>query len=272
MPHAESLRAPCGKGVCVVSTSRCPIIAGLLVLILASAPAWAIKPYTLVEDGYPDPVGQLELESTFESDFHTHDDSGFKQFSMENELEYQLTEQLALRVKAAYFYEDSAENTGMHFDAAGVEAQYFFTNSNTDPLGISVIVAAEAGEQTLNFEGFLVLQRDWSRFTATYNLGLATEIEGVFTDQGSTDTTGTLTNAFGAVYNLTPTLRTGGEIDVESNYHNWSSYDGTSVWAGPVVNWVPNSKWWLTAGFDFQLTDTHDEPDYRFTVILGYFV
>jgi hypothetical protein len=246
-------------------------IAFTIVLFAAATPALAIKPYTLVEDGYPDPVHQLELENTFESDFHTHDDSGFKQFSLENELEYQVNEQFNLRVKAAYFYEDSDENTGMHFDAAGIEAQYYFTNSNVDPLGVSVIVAAEAGEQTLNFESFLVLQKDWDHWTATYNLGLATEIDGVFTDSGSTDTTGTLTNALGAVYNLTPTVRAGGEIAVESLYHNWSSYDGSSVWAGPVVNWVPNSRLWMTAGFNFQLTDTADESDYRFTVIVGYF-
>ena len=247
------------------------VIALLFVVLAAATPALAIKPYTLVEDGYADPVGQLELENTFESDFHTREDSGFKQFSMENELEYQLNEQLELRVKAAYFYEDSSENTGMHFDAAGVEAQYYFSNSNTDLLGVSLIVAAEAGEQTLNLESVLVLQKDWDRWTATYNLGLATEIDGVFTDHGSTDTTGTITNALGAVYNVTPTLRAGGEIAVESDYHNWSSYDGSSVWAGPVVNWVPNSRLWMTAGFNFQLTDTADEPDYRFTLIVGYF-
>jgi hypothetical protein len=247
------------------------IVSALFALSLAAAPAFAIKPYTLVEDGYPDPVGQLELENTLESDFHTHDDTGFKQFSLENELEYQYDEKLALRVKASYFYEDSDETTGMHFDAAGLETQYFFTNSNTDPLGISAILSAEAGEQTLNLKSVLILQKDWDRFTVTYNLGLNTEITGVFTDKGSTDTTGTLINALGSVYNLTPTVRVGGEFDMESQYHNWSSYDGTTIWAGPVINWVPNNKWWLTAGFDFQLTDTHDEPDYRFTVIFGYF-
>ena len=44
-----------------------------------------------------------------------------------------------------------------------------------------------------------------------------------------------------------------------------------TVFAGPVINWVPNSKWWVTAGFDFQLTDTADEPDYQCIVIVGYF-
>jgi hypothetical protein len=244
----------------------------LILCLLCSPAAWAIKPYTLVEDGYPDPVGQLELENTFELNFHTREDSGFKELAVEHELEYQFTEQFNLRIKGAYVYEDSKENTGLHFDAAGVEAQYYFTNSNVDPLGISVIVAAEAGEQTLNFESFLVLQKDWAKWAVTYNIGLATEIDGVFTDHGGgTTTTGTITNALGAVYNVSNTVRAGAEIAAESSYANWSHYDGTTVFAGPVINWVPNSKLWMTAGFSFQLTDTADEPDYRFTVIVGYF-
>jgi hypothetical protein len=249
---------------------RLLVLMTALVLTLAPS-ALAIKPYTLVEDGYPDPVGSLELENTFESDFRTSQDHGFKQFSMENELEYQLNEKLELRIKGAYFYEDSKENIGMHFDAAGVEAQYYFANSNVDPLGVSVIVAAEAGEQTLDFKTFLVLQKDWAKWTATYNLGFDTEIDGVFTNHGSNTTTGTLTNALGVTYSLADTVRVGAEAALESSYDNWSSYGGSSLFAGPVINWVPNSKWWLTAGFDFQLTDTADEPDYRFTVIFGYF-
>ena len=248
------------------------LVATVAVVILSLAsPVLAIKPYTLVEDGYTDPLHSLELENTFGFDFHTREDSGFKQFSAEHELEYMMTENFQLRLKGSYFYEDSKENTGLHFDSAGIEGQYYFTNSNTDPLGVSVIVSAEAGEQTLDFAGILILQKDFAHWAVTYNLGLETEIEGVFTDQGSTDTTGTLTNALGATYQLSNTWRLGGEVALESAYHNWSSYEGSSLFAGPVINWVPNDKWWLTAGFDFQLTDTPDEPDYKFTVIFGYF-
>ena len=250
---------------------RCFLPALALGLVLSSTAAWAIKPYTLVEDGYPDPVAQPELENTFELDFHTGDDSGFKSISAEHELEYQFTENFELRLKGAYFYEDSRENSGLHFDAAGVEGQYYFTNSNIDALGVSLIAAAEAGEQNLAFKTVLVLQKDWAKWTATYNLGLETEIEGVFSSHGGSTTTGTLSNALGVTYSLSHTVRAGGEALLESSYDNWSSYSGSSLWAGPVINWVPNSKIWVTAGFDFQLTDSADQPDYRFTVIVGYF-
>jgi len=93
----------------------------LSVVLVVSPPALAIKPYTLVEDGYTDPLHSLELENTFGFDFHTREDSGFKQFSAEHELEYMMTENFQLRLKGSYFYEDSKENTGLHFDSAGIE-------------------------------------------------------------------------------------------------------------------------------------------------------
>src|SRR5439155_10202811 len=164
-------------------------------LLFLTAPALAIKPYTLVEDGYPEKLGQVELENTFEFDFHTRADSSFKQLNVEHELEWGVTDNFDLRVKGSYFYEDSADLTALHFDAAGVEGQFYFTNPSIDPLGISVLAAAEAGERSLALETVLVVQKDWEKWVATYNLGLATEIEGIFTDGGSSETTGTITNA-----------------------------------------------------------------------------
>src|SRR5580765_7372262 len=120
------------------------LVAVVSLILMWGVPALAIKPYTLVEDGYTDPLHSLELENTFELDFHTREDSSFKQISAEHELEYQMTENFQIRVKGSYFYEDSKENTGLHFDSAGIEGQYYFSNSNTDPLGVSVIVSAEA--------------------------------------------------------------------------------------------------------------------------------
>src|SRR5262249_46937787 len=91
-------------------------------LILCAAPAaHAIEPVTLVADGYPERVGQLELENTFVAALHTPDDHRFQNYSMENELEYGIVENFTLRGKIAYFYEDSRELDGFHFDAAGIE-------------------------------------------------------------------------------------------------------------------------------------------------------
>src|SRR5206468_5334485 len=97
---------------------------------------------------------------------------------LENELEYGLTEKFTARVKDSYFYQDSKEFTGMHFDAAGVEGQYFFTNPNIDPIGLSLIASVEAGERTLDFETVFVAQKDIANWIATSNLRVLCAVDG----------------------------------------------------------------------------------------------
>src|SRR4051794_5498834 len=140
--------------------------------VCAGAPsAFALKPWTLVEDGYPEAAGQFELETTFETNWHTQEDHGFREFALENELEYGFNQQFTLRAKIANVYEDSQDFEGLHFDAAGIEAQYYFTDPNTSSLGVSVIGSAEVGERGLFAgEAFLVLQKDFERFIFAYNL------------------------------------------------------------------------------------------------------
>src|SRR4051812_42264498 len=193
------------------------IAAALATCALLSRPAMAIKPYTLVEDGYPEVKGTVELENTFETFWHSRDDHDQKSFSLEHELEFQPTEKLSLRLKGAYVYEENADFTGLHFDDGGVEFQYYFTNPNTDPIGVSVIGAALAGERGFGaFEAFLVLQKDWDKFTLTYNLGAVTEIDHLY-GGGSRETTGTLVNSLGGVYSLSTNMRVGLEASMETS-------------------------------------------------------
>jgi len=247
------------------------IAAVLVVFTIASRSAFAIKPYTLVEDGYPEVKGTVELENTFETFFHSKDEKGFKTFSMEHELEFQPTDKLALRVKGSYAYENTVDFTGLHFDEAAVEGQYYFTNPNIDPIGVSVIGAVGVGERGFgSFEAFLVLQKDWDKFTLTYNLGVVTEVEHLY-GGGSRETSGTLVNALGGVYSVSPGIRVGGEIAAESGYTEWRSYDSTVIYAGPVIHFVPSSRLWITAGVDYQISGERSEPQYRASLIVGYY-
>jgi hypothetical protein len=245
--------------------------AAFAVVFQLAPPARAIRPFTLVEDGYPEAPGQLELENTLSTSFRTNEDHSFRNFAIENELEYGLNEHFTARVKAAYFYQDSHEFTGMHFDDAGVEGQYFFTNPNIDDVGISVIGAVSAGERTITLESFAVVQKDLKDWILAYNLGIAAEFDGAFHAGDGVETTVTITNAIGAVYLFTPTLRAGAEASLESSYESARTYAGSNLFAGPVISWIPNDKIWITAGFNVQLTNADDEPRYVATIVVGYF-
>jgi len=244
----------------------------LLILILSSSSAYAIRPFTLVEDGYPEAVGQLELENTFEGDFNPRSDSGAKTYSAEHELEYGLLENFTLRLKGSYLYEDSSQREGLHFDSFGLEGQLFFSNPNTDPVGLSLIAAVEAGEGSLAFNTIFIVQKDFDKWVVGYNLALETSIDNVFRGAGqATTTTGTLTNAFGLSYVPTPGLKVGGELSLDLDFDNWSKHTDTALFAGPVINWIPNNNWWVTAGVDFLVNNTPDAPRWRAIVVIGYF-
>jgi hypothetical protein len=249
------------------------LLASFAAALATTESARAIKPFSLLESGYPERFGQLELENSFSAAYRTREDHNFQNYSLENELEYGIADNFTLRGKVSYFYEDTTEHTGMRFDAAGVEGQIFFTNPNIDWVGISWISAFEIGESTLTNENFLVVQKDTDRWILAYNLGINTEVEGVFHDDtaGATTVSGSIVNAAGVMYSFTPTFRAGVEASAESAFDNWSHYAGTTVFAGPVINWIPNNKLWVTVGFDVQLTDTADEPKYLLNVVVGYY-
>ena len=240
--------------------------------ILIATQIFAINPFTLVEDGYPEGKGVAEFENTFEFDYHLGSDHAYKNISAEHEIEYGFSDDLVLRIAGSYFYEDAKDSSaGMHFDVFKLEGQYYFSNPNIDQIGISTIGAVEIGEHALSLTGIAIFQKDWEKWTVNYNLGFTLNIDGVFETGGTSTTEGVITNGFGACYAIDNTLRVGANITAETHYDNLSDYTGTTVWVGPTIDWVPNSSFWVTAGPSFQVTNHAEEPDFLFKVVIGYY-
>ncbi len=247
---------------------------GVVVAAVALAAPWAmaIKPMAEVEDGYPEAPGQLESENTFTLDHKTPQDHGFNQYSMENELEYGVSYDLTLRVKGAYFYVDSKEETGLKFDSAGVEAQYYFSNPNTDAVGVSVIGSLLSGDNSISSENFLVVQKDTKNWIFAYNLGLTIDVDNSFGhEHGGRETDVSIVNQGGVMYCLTNRFRIGIDASMESVWREGRVYDHTTAYFGPTINWIPTDRLWMTLGLEREITNSEDEPMYRLTFIVGYF-
>lgn len=259
-------------------TDRFRALAGLAVgvIVAATSPAWAIKPLAQVEDGYPEAPGQVEYENTFTISHKIPGDSRYTQYANEHEIEYGASENLTLRGKGAWYYEHTGDGSGTHFDSAGVEAQYFFTDPNTDAVGISVIGSALFGEKTFSSENFFVVQKDFDRWIVGYNLGLIVDVDGF--GHGEQTTTPTIRNAAGALYELANeapigTLRIGGDIATETSWTDFFRHkDQTTLYVGPVINWIPTDKLWITVGTEFEvLRESSDAPYFQLTLIVGYY-
>lgn len=226
------------------------------------------RPFTMVEDTYPEGAGAFELENTFSYNHRTRNDHGFNALDIEHEFEYGVNDNLDLKVPIAYGYESSADGDSTHFDSAAVQFDLYLANSYTDPVGIAIIGEAGVGEGSLSFETTLVVQKDFGDWVIAYNLGAETGIDGVFRSDQENEVTGLWINSLGAAYSLTGDLRVGAQVSAESTYADWSRYDGTTVYAGPTINYFGGS-WWLTIGPSAQLTSSADEPEYRLDLILA---
>jgi hypothetical protein len=162
----------------------------------------------------------------------------------------------------------------VRFDTAGVEAIFLMSNPVKDAIGSGLYGEINVGEHEIEFEPKILLHKDIGQWTLAYNLILETEVEGIGRDEES-EVEGVLGHAMGASYSLSPAWRIGGEMTIESVYENWNHYEGTSVYAGPVVSYQgeqigkTNWSWWATVTPAFQLSSQADQPDFKLRLIFG---
>jgi hypothetical protein len=238
---------------------------------LVSQSAYAVQPFTLVKDAYPEPVGQWELELSQDAFWHPKEDHDAREFGTEFELERGINDKLALSVFAEVSYQDNADKEGLAFEQGGIGGQYIFASPATESLGVGLIGEIGFGERgDLSGELFLALQKDTDKWIFAYNLGFETSIERAY-GSGDRETGGTLINAAGAEYALTPHFYVGLETAVEMGYSEWRTYEDTVWYAGPVIYWTPSDNFYLSVGVDYQLTDVDEEAQYRAACVAGYY-
>jgi hypothetical protein len=227
------------------------------------------RPFTMVEDTYPEGKGAFEIENTVEYGHRTHRDHGLNTFDFEHELEFGLADNFDLKIPIAYHYEDTANGSGFGFDDIGIQGDVYLTNSFTDPVGVALMGEVNVGEDVLGLELTLVLQKDFGNWVVAYNLGAETEISGVFNSDVENETEGVLVNSLGAAYSVGQNMRIGGQVLAESTYADWNDYEGTVVYAGPTFSYFGGRKWWLTVGPNFLLTNQQEEAEFRLDLIFG---
>lgn len=248
-----------------------------VVLLGMASPALAgYRPFTFTYDTYPMAKGELEFEQWFTYSGPKVDGESFNRFAFREEIEYGLTDNFRLAFYVpSWSYEKSKERSDVDFDNAGIEGILLLSNPTTDFLGVGLYGEVKFGEHELELEQKLLLHKDVGPWTFAYNLVVETELEGIFGAHEETEVEGVLGHTFGIAYSLSPSWRVGAEAIVESKFEDWSHYEGTTVYAGPVLSYqgshVPGTDWtwWATVTPTVQLTNHHDEPDFQIRMILG---
>lgn len=230
------------------------------------------RPFTFSSDTYSVGKGQFEYEQWVSYQHHKEDDSGFDRVNIRHEIEFGLADNFDLAIYLpSWHYEDSSAGSEARFDSIDVEGVYYLTNPVRDFVGIGLYGEVQFGEGSLGLETKLLVQKDIGNWVFVYNLVLETEIEGIFADASEeNEVEGELAHTFAAAYNLPGTpIFLGGEAVIESIYEDWSHYEGTTVYAGPVLSYQ-GDPFWVTLTPVFQLTDQADEPDFQLRMIAGW--
>lgn len=231
------------------------------------------RPFTFSNDTYPMGKGDAEFEQWITWRHHTDEDGGFNRIDFREEIEFGVADNFDLAVYLpSWRYEDSDGDDGVTFRSVDVEGIVYLSNPIEDVVGFGIYNEAKIGEDFLGFETKLLVQKDVGNWIFLYNLVLETEIEGLFNDaDAENEVEGELKHTFGVAYGFANGIFLGGEAVVESVYQDWSDYQGTSVYAGPVVSLQNLGNFWITATPTFLLTqEDEDEADFQLRVIVGY--
>lgn len=190
-------------------------------------------------------------------------------FQFRHELEYGITDRLQLGV---YFFDwqyngDDDEGHDARWQHSGFELIYSLSNPTTDWIGSALYGEVLVGEDSLELEGKLLLQKNFGPLRIAYNLIVEAEWEGEkfgdFDERG-----GEFGQTVGVSYDLSKNFSVGAEVVHEIPLPDWSEVGDSNVFVGPNAS-VRFGRVFVTATALFQATDVEGEPDTQIRLITG---
>ncbi len=194
-------------------------------------------------------------------------DSEFDRLDFRHELEYGVTDRWQVALYFDWRYQDgkSVANDRAEFRDIAFETIYQITNPVTDPLGFAVYGEVKVGDQLIELEGKLLIQKNVGPWVFVWNGTLEAEWEGSDYEEDK----GELAQTVGVGYQLNPSWVVGGELIHEIEYDDWSQWEDHVVYLGPSVSYRTQA-WWVTVTPTFQLTDVDSEADFQTRMLFGF--
>ena len=187
------------------------------------------------------------------------------EFDFRHELEVGVTDRLQLGFYLAdWTYNSSSKDA--EYEHSGIEAIYNLTNPTTDFLGSALYLEVLGGDELLEVEGKLLLQKNIGPWTIVYNAILEAEWEG---EGLSEERKGEFAQTLGLSYELSPHFCLGAELVHEIEISDWEEAEDSIVFAGPNAS-VRFGKTFATAACLFELTGIEGEPDVQTRLIFGF--
>ncbi len=224
--------------------------------------------FTYIYEALTMPKGAFEYEQWVTWKTHKETERDFDRFDFRHEFEWGVTDnfQLALYVVDWRFEDRPGRPRRGDFRDTAVEAIYNFTNPVTDPVGLSLYGEIQLGDQKLELEGKLILEKDFGPFVLAYNATIEAEWEGAHFEEDK----GKIEQVLGISYQFSPQFLVGAELLHEWGIPDWAGIRGKGVlYVGPNFSYR-TEKWWATLTPLVQVSDVEDEPDFQMRLLVGF--
>lgn len=213
--------------------------------------------------------GELELENWVTWQFRPGRDGGsnIHQFNFRHELEYGITD----RWQASLYFADwhTSNHPGgevhTHYDDAALEVIYRLSSPTTDFLGSAVYGEIRGGPDFLEFEGKIILQKNFGKWIAAYNASL----EGRWMGEHLEERGGEFAQTAAVSYEINPRFTVGAEALHEIDIPNWNRAEKSVLWAGPNAS-LRCGRWYATVTALARLSDNREEPCAQTRLITGF--
>lgn len=211
------------------------------------------------------PVGTWEYEQWMTWKHYDNKD----RFDFRHELEYGITDRLQLGIYLAdWRYEDKdGGDSKADYKSSGIELIYQLTDPNKSAFGSAIYGEVLVGDEKIELEGKLLLQKNIGPFVLVYNAVLEAEWEGDSLDNLD-ESKAVLENTFGASYQINPSFFVGVEAVHEIEFAEWSEAGDHVLYAGPNISFRKGNFFTTVAGL-FQVTDVDGEPESQLRVLAG---
>lgn len=254
----------------ILITSLRLLIGGLLFTNRVEA---GERRFTYVYEATTAAKGEIEIENWVTWKTQREEGSRGNTFDFRHEIEFGLTDKLQLGVYVADWSvldKVAGGEDGAHavYQDSAVELIYNLTNPVTEFIGSAVYAELKLGDQKLELEGKLILQKNFGPFVVAYNAALEAEWEGerfgYFNERK-----GTFEQTLGVSYQFSPYFLIGGEFLHEIDFSDWAEAGDSVVYAGPNASFRYD-RFYLTTTALVQATGISEEPDFQLRTIFGF--
>ena len=252
-------------------------ITGLCGLILATCATTGLictathaseRRFTYVYESTTQPKGTVEYEQWVTWKTDKDSDPKYDRFDFRHEIEFGITDNFQVAIYVAdWRYQDgrSVANNGAEVRNSAIELIYSLSDPIEDNLGLALYGELQFGDEKLEIEGKLIVQKNIGKWVLAWNGIAEAEWEGERYDEDK----GKLAQVFGASYQFSPKFTAGFELVHEIEYEDFSEWGDHAVFLGPNASFrTPN--WWVTVTPLFQITDLAGEPNFQARFIFGF--